>query len=223
MFDRIAFRYDVLNRIMSFGIDVRWRRQLVRMIRKDAPEEILDIATGTGDLVIMMGRAMPQARLTGLDLSPEMLAIGRKRVARKNVPNVAAMIEGDAENLSFGDGTFDAVTVVYGVRNFGDIPQGLQEMYRVLKPGGKVYIQEFAMPEGKVFGALFHFYFRRLLPFIGGVISGEHQAYRYLQRSVEDFPYGDRFVALMEAAGFSSVSQTRMTQGLAITYRGEKG
>ena len=222
MFDRIAFRYDILNRIMSFGIDTRWRKRMVRMIREDAPHTMLDVATGTGDMAILMGRSMPDTSITGVDLSPQMLAVGRKRVERKKVANVIAMREGDAENLPFTDRSFGAVTVVYGVRNFGDIPQGLREMYRVLKPGGKIYIQEFGMPEGKVFGKLFHFYFRRWLPFIGGVVSGEYKAYRYLQNSVEDFPYGDRFAAMLGEAGFENVSQTRLTQGVSIIYRGEK-
>ena len=222
MFDRIAFRYDFLNRLLSFGVDVGWRKKTVRAVKADHPAAILDLATGTGDLAIMLARKIPQAVVTGADLSPEMLEIGRRKIAKKKIPNISGLIEADAEALPFGEATFDALTVGFGVRNFGDIPAGLAEMYRVLRPGGHVYILEFAMPAGRVFGALYHFYFRRMLPFIGGVFSGEHKAYRYLQRSVEDFPYGDRFVKLMEDAGFENISQTPLTKGLAITYRGER-
>ena len=222
MFNRIAFRYDFLNRLLSFGVDVGWRKKTVRLVQKDEPSAILDLATGTGDLAIVLARRMPQAAVTGADLSPGMLEIGRLKIARKRLANVVGMVEADAEALPFADGAFDAVTVGFGVRNFGDIPAGLAEMCRVLRPGGRVYVLEFAMPEGRVFGALYHFYFRRMLPFIGGLFSGEHKAYRYLQRSVEDFPYGSRFVELMRNAGLENISQVPLTRGLVVIYRGEK-
>ncbi len=222
MFDRIAFRYDFLNRVLSFGIDRGWRRRTVRSVQADRPETILDVATGTGDLAIGLARALPGTQVTGVDLAPAMLAVGRRKVARKRIAGVAALLEGDAENLPFEAGSFEAVTAGFGVRNFGDIPAGLAEMHRVLRPDGSVHILEFSMPPGRIFGKLYVFYFRRLLPFIGGVISGEGRAYRYLQQSVEDFPYGDRFAGLMEQAGFTNITQTPLTRGLAIIYRGVK-
>jgi demethylmenaquinone methyltransferase/2-methoxy-6-polyprenyl-1,4-benzoquinol methylase len=221
MFDRIAFRYDFLNRVLSFGVDRGWRRRTVRAVAADRPAVILDVATGTGDLAIGLARALTGARITGVDLSSALLAVARRKVVRKRIPNIT-LSEGDAENLPFDAEAFDAVTAGFGVRNFGNIPAGLSEMHRVLKPGGKVCILEFSMPPGRIFGRLYVFYFRRLLPFIGGIVSGENRAYRYLQQSVEDFPYGDRFAALMAQAGFSAVTQTPLTHGLAIIYRGEK-
>jgi demethylmenaquinone methyltransferase/2-methoxy-6-polyprenyl-1,4-benzoquinol methylase len=222
MFDRIAFRYDFLNRLLSLGVDVGWRKGTVRMVAEDRPSSILDLAAGTGDLTLMLARRIPQAAVTGVDLAPEMLEVGRRKIVKSGVRNIRGMVEGDAEALPFEAGSFDAVTVGFGVRNFGNIPVGLSEMYRVLRPGGRVYILEFGMPERRIFGALYRFYFRRLLPFIGGIFSGEHKAYRYLQRSVEEFPYGDRFVALMREAGFTRVSHRPLTEGLASIYRGEK-
>ncbi|MCD8186773.1 MAG: bifunctional demethylmenaquinone methyltransferase/2-methoxy-6-polyprenyl-1,4-benzoquinol methylase UbiE [Rikenellaceae bacterium] len=222
MFDRIAFRYDFLNRLLSLGIDVGWRKKTVRTVQSDRPFTILDVATGTADLALMLARRIPQARITGVDLSPEMLERGRKKIRKREIANIAALIEADAEALPFPRESFDAVTVGFGVRNFGNIPAGLDEMYRILKPGGHVYVLEFALPEGKIFGSLFLFYFRRLLPFIGGVVSGERKAYRYLQRSVGDFPYGERFSGLLAQAGFCRVTQQLFTRGIAILYRAEK-
>lgn len=222
MFDRIAFRYDFLNRLLSFGIDRGWRRKMVRMVTAGRPAAILDLATGTGDLAIGLARANPAATVTGADLSPDMLAVGRRKIEKKKIGNIAGMIEADGERLPFPEASFDAVTIGFGIRNFENIPAGLSEMFRVLKPGGRVYVLEFAMPKGKIFGALYHFYFRRMLPFIGGLFTGEYKAYRYLQRSVEDFPYGDRFVPLMRDAGFDGIAQTVLTRGLTIIYNGQK-
>jgi demethylmenaquinone methyltransferase/2-methoxy-6-polyprenyl-1,4-benzoquinol methylase len=191
-------------------------------VASDGPAAILDLATGTGDLAIGLARRMPRAAVTGVDLSPEMLEVARRKVARRGIPNITALIEGDAEALPFADGVFDAVTVGFGVRNFGNIPAGLAEIYRVLRPGGQVTILEFGMPQGKIFGALYRLYFRRLLPAIGGIFSRQQRAYRYLQRSAEEFPYGERFVALLRAAGFTGVSSTPLTGGVAAIYRGAK-
>lgn len=220
MFNRIAFRYDFLNRFLSFGVDTLWRRRVVAMTGKIGTGKILDVATGTGDLALMLSRANPAAAVTGIDLSPQMLDIARSKIARRKA--AIDVCEGDAENLPFTEGMFDAVTVGFGVRNFENIDQGLREMHRVLRAGGTILILEFSMPENKLFGALYTFYFRRLLPFIGGVVSGEAGAYRYLQESVEAFEYGNRFAEKMSSCGFSEITQTRLTQGLAIIYKGVK-
>ena len=222
MFDRIAFRYDFLNRMLSFGVDTGWRRKVGKRVRQDRPGTILDVAAGTGDLAVLLARTNPGATVTGIDLSPEMLAVPRRKAARKKAANIVALAEGDAENLPFADDSFDVVTVGFGVRNFEHPERGMKEICRVLKPGGKVYVLEFAMPRNRVFGAFYLFYFRKLLPFIGGTVSGEKKAYRYLQQSVEAFPWGDRFAALMEQAGFRENTQESVTGRLAILYRGVK-
>jgi demethylmenaquinone methyltransferase/2-methoxy-6-polyprenyl-1,4-benzoquinol methylase len=222
MFNRIAFRYDLLNRLLSFGIDRYWRKKTVAQVTARHPKSVLDVATGTGDLALGLARAIPTATVTGVDLSADMLAIGRRKIEKKGLTNVAALIEGDGEHLPFATGAFEAVTTGFGIRNFENIPAGLAEMYRVLQPGGSVHILEFSMPRETLFGALYHFYFRRMLPFIGGLLTGEYKAYRYLQRSVEDFPSGDRFAALMQQAGFTALTQTPLTRGLTILYCGKK-
>lgn len=222
MFDRIAFRYDLLNRMLSFGIDTGWRRKLVRMVKAESPANVLDLATGTGDLAIMLAKKIPGTGITGVDLSSEMLAIAKKKVAKKGLGARINLREGDAEALAFEDNTFDACTIGFGVRNFGNIEKGIAEIYRVLKPGGRIYVLEFGMPENKLFGALFNFYFRKLLPFLGGVVSGEKKAYKYLQESVEEFPYGERFSGILGRSGFEKRTLKNMTFGVSIIYTGEK-
>lgn len=222
MFDKIAFKYDFLNHLLSFGVDTGWRKKVVRKVASDNPVKILDVATGTGDLAIMLASTNPAATVTGADLSSEMLEIGREKVIRKNVQNIDSMVEADVEALPFADAEFDTVTAAFGVRNFQNIEAGLAEMNRVLKSGGHIYVLEFAMPDNKLFGTLFTFYFRQLLPFIGGVFSGEYKAYRYLQKSVEAFPSGDKFAEILGRVGFSQVEQTKLTYGLAIIYRAIK-
>ncbi len=242
MFDRIALRYDLLNHLLSAGIDRSWRRRTVRRVKagvsvhgagwdtdgepwskESGPfPKILDVATGTGDLALMLSRAMPEARITGADLSPGMLEIAARKVVRKNLGGRITLREADATALPFPNGGFDAVTVAFGVRNFERIGAGLAEMARVLRPGGKLYVLEFSMPSNKIIGNLYAFYFRKVLPWIGGVISGERQAYRYLQRSVEAFPYGDRFEGMLLEAGFLQAEQARWTGGLVTLYTATK-
>ncbi len=222
MFDRIARRYDLLNIILSFGIDRSWRRKTVRRLRQTAPGKVLDLATGTGDLALLAAKRIPDAEITGVDLSPDMLRIAAKKIEKRNLAGRIALLEGRAEALPLPDAAYDAATVGFGVRNFADISKGMQEIARVLRPGGKVFVLEFAMPRGRVFGRLYHFYFRRWLPFLGGIVSGEGKAYRYLQQSVEAFPYGERFAGVMSEAGFDPVVMVPMTRGLVILYVGEK-
>lgn len=223
MFDSIAQRYDLLNHLLSMNIDRRWRAKVVKMIRRQAPESVLDVATGTGDLAIAVGRALPAAAVTGVDLSPGMLRIGREKVAAKFPGREFPMLEGDAERLPFADASFGAVTCGFGVRNFENLPQGLQEMHRVLIAGGKVYILEFSMPPRRnVLGKLYRFYFRRILPGVGRLVSRDARAYTYLPESVGEFPYGERFCGMLAEAGFADPQVKVLMGGIATIYTAEK-
>lgn len=223
MFDSIARRYDLLNHLLSMNIDRRWRAKVVSMIRKQNPASVLDIATGTGDLAVAVARALPRAAMTGIDLSPEMLRIGREKVAARFPGREFPMLEGDAERLPFGDGSFGAVTCGFGVRNFENLPKGLQEMHRVLTPGGRVYILEFAMPPKRnILGKLYRFYFRHVLPGIGRLISKDARAYTYLPESVGGFPYGERLCRLLTETGFAEPQMTTLMGGIAMIYTAEK-
>lgn len=223
MFDSIARRYDLLNHLLSMNIDRRWRSKVVRMIRHQNPVSILDIATGTGDLAIAAGRALPAAAITGMDLSPEMLRIGRAKVATRFPEREFPMVEGDAEHLPFGEASFEAVTCGFGVRNFEELRVGLREMNRVLTPGGRVYILEFSMPSPhNILGKLYRFYFRRILPGIGRLVSKDVRAYAYLPESVGEFPYGERFCGMLGEAGFAAPQMTVLMGGIATIYTAEK-
>lgn len=222
MFDSIAGRYDLLNRVLSFGVDISWRRKLVRMVKRSGAVRILDEATGTGDLAIMTARRIPAAQITGTDISENMLSYGRLKVEDSGLSGRITLSAEDAEGLSFDAGSFDAVTVAFGVRNFEDIPRGLSEMHRVLKEGGRVYILEFGQPDNIIFGALYRFYFHRVLPPLGRMVSGSADAYRYLPESVDGFPYGEPFVKMMEDAGFTGSGFRNLTGCIAQLYYGEK-
>ncbi|MCC8034409.1 MAG: bifunctional demethylmenaquinone methyltransferase/2-methoxy-6-polyprenyl-1,4-benzoquinol methylase UbiE [Rikenellaceae bacterium] len=218
MFDGIAPRYDLLNRTLSFGIDRRWRKKLVGGLRTGAPTRILDIATGTGDVAFAAARACPGAKITGLDLSEGMLAVARRRATAAGVENRIEFLQGEAERLPFADGSFDAVTASFGVRNFHDIPAGLSEMARVLASGGGLYILEFSTPGNRLFGALYRWYFHRVLPVVGGLISKDTKAYGYLPSSVDEFPAPNEFCGMIAGAGFRRCRARRLTNGVAFLY-----
>ena len=223
MFDSIAGRYDLLNHLLSLNIDRRWRARVVRLVKRQGPASLLDAATGTGDLAIALGRALPEAAITGVDLSPEMLRIGRKKVAARFPGREFPMVEGDAERLPFADETFGAVTCGFGVRNFEDLEAGIREMYRVLRRDGELYVLEFSMPkQGNLLGLLYRFYFRRILPTIGRLLSRDARAYAYLPESVGESPYGERFCRLLAQAGFDHPQQTLLMGGIATIYRAKK-
>ena len=222
MFNAIARRYDLLNHLLSGGVDVYWRRRALDCALETSPQRILDLATGTGDFALAAARLRPQ-QVVGVDMAVEMLRLGAAKVAAKRPPMSLELLVGDAEQLPFQDASFDLVTGAFGVRNFGHIPSGLAEAYRVLKPGGQLLVLDFCEPTAPLFRQLYLFYFHKVLPLIGGLISGQRRAYAYLPRSVGSFPQGPAFVELLVAAGFSQTRYTPMTLGIAAVYQGVKG
>ena len=221
MFNRIAQSYDFLNHFLSAGVDRNWRKRAVKILGDIQAKTILDVATGTADFALESAKIQPQ-KITGIDLSENMLAIGRKKIQKKNLEEMIHLVQGDCEALPFAENNFDAVTVGFGVRNFMNPVKGLKEMNRVLRPGGKLVVLEFSKPQNFLVSGLFNFYFRKFCPFIGGVISKDRNAYRYLQSSVADFPDGKDFLSLMETAGFNNTFQQKLTFGIASIYCGTK-
>jgi len=222
MFDKIAWRYDFLNHFFSLHIDKIWRRKTVNELRGLPLNHVLDVATGTADLAIAIQKRLQPGHVTGVDISEGMLAIGRQKIEKKGMQQQISLQYGDSEALPFADHTFDAVTVAFGVRNFEHLEKGLSEMLRVLKPGGKVVILEFSIPKNRVFRSIFHFYFFRILPFVGRLISKDTHAYSYLPDSVQSFPHGAEFKGKLENCGFLEVKIRRLTFGIASIYTGRK-
>jgi demethylmenaquinone methyltransferase/2-methoxy-6-polyprenyl-1,4-benzoquinol methylase len=221
MFDNISGKYDKLNHILSMGIDVGWRKKVVKMARSANPENILDIATGTGDLAIMLAKST-DAKITGFDLSAGMLEVGRKKVNEHGLENRIEMIQGDAENMPFENDTFDCITVAFGVRNFENLKQGLDEIYRVLKPGGKFIILEFSQPESFPMKQLYAFYSKHILPLIGKKISKDQSAYTYLPESVKAFPYGEEMKNILKNSNFIKTTDKKLTFGISSIYESLK-
>jgi len=221
MFDNISKKYDFLNHFLSLGIDVGWRKKVVKIIGKQNPDSILDIATGTGDLAIMLAD-LNVSEIVGLDLSEGMLAVGREKVKAKNLSKVIAMVQGDSENLPFDDNRFDAITVSFGVRNFENLTKGLSEILRVLKPQGKLVILEFSKPESFIMKYLYGFYSSVILPFLGKLISKDRSAYTYLPESVAAFPYGKAFNQILKNVGFNAIENQPVSFGIATIYSASK-
>ncbi|MFA7616475.1 MAG: bifunctional demethylmenaquinone methyltransferase/2-methoxy-6-polyprenyl-1,4-benzoquinol methylase UbiE [Moheibacter sp.] len=217
MFDNISGKYDELNHILSMGIDVGWRKKVVKIIKNQNPETVLDIATGTGDLAIMMAKST-DAKITGFDLSAGMLEVGRKKIAELNLGNRIEMIQGDAEKMPFDDNSFDCITVAFGVRNFEDLKKGLDEIYRVLKPGGKFVILEFSQPQSFPMKQLYSFYSKYILPMIGKKISKDKSAYTYLPESVKAFPYGEEMKKILKSSNFIKTTDKKLTFGISSIY-----
>lgn len=222
MFDRIAHRYDLLNRSLSFGQDVVWRKRVKRYLPEGNDLQILDLATGTADQLIYLSGDTRVAGGTGMDLAEKMLDAGRKKLVDLQLDQRITLKTGDATDVPLPDACVDVVTIAFGIRNVVSVERALQEMQRVLKPGGRALILEFSLPGNKALRALYLFYFRHILPRIGGLISGDAQAYRYLNRTVESFPYGEAFCEVMRQAGFSQVAAHPLTFGVAIIYQGDK-
>ena len=222
MFDSIAPKYDVLNHTLSLNIDKIWRRKVARIVSKTKPDTVLDVATGTCDLAIVTARKAHPQSVCGIDLSEEMLNVGRQKVQKANLSDIITMQKGDAENLPFGDNTFNAITVAFGVRNFENLEAGLREMLRVLKPGGSCVVLEFTMPTAFPVKQLYNFYFRHILPLIGRLVSSHKSAYTYLPESVKAFPQRADFVRIMEQCGYSNARFRSLSLGIAAIYVANK-
>lgn len=221
MFDTISGNYDGLNRVISFGIDVKWRKKVLTMVSAKNPHSVLDIATGTGDLAILMAQTGAK-EIIGLDLSVGMLDVGRKKIAEKNLSGKIQMVQGDSENLPFEDNRFDAITVAFGVRNFETLEKGLSEILRVLKPGGIFVILETSVPTKFPFKQGYSFYTKFILPAIGRLFSKDRSAYAYLSESASVFPYGEKLNNILREVGFIDVKHLPQTMGVATIYSASK-
>lgn len=221
MFDNIAPKYDFLNHFLSFGIDKIWRRKAIHLLLKRFPDNILDVATGTGDFAIESLKTGAR-KIIGVDISEEMLAVGRTKIDAMGLGNRITLQKGDSEELGFPDNSFDAVIVAFGVRNFENLSKGIDELFRVLKPGGMVCILEFSKPKNFPVKQIYGVYSFLILPFFGRIFSKDKSAYRYLPESVENFPDGEEFIAVLRKSSFNLTIQHRQTFGVATIYTGIK-
>ncbi|MCH1517796.1 MAG: bifunctional demethylmenaquinone methyltransferase/2-methoxy-6-polyprenyl-1,4-benzoquinol methylase UbiE [Flavobacteriaceae bacterium] len=217
MFDDISNQYDVLNRVISLGIDQSWRRKVVKIAAKQAPKRILDIATGTGDLAIALKKTNAE-EIIGLDISPGMLAVGKDKVKALKLDTTIAMVIGDSEQLNYDDNYFDVVTVAFGVRNFENLEKGLSELFRVLRPHGKLIILETSVPTKFPFKQGYYLYSGFIVPLVGRIFSRDQRAYQYLSDSAAAFPYGENFNNILRKIGFIEVKDNPQTLGVASIY-----
>jgi demethylmenaquinone methyltransferase/2-methoxy-6-polyprenyl-1,4-benzoquinol methylase len=222
MFNDISSRYDLLNHLLSFGIDYTWRRKFVRQLSRYTPKQVLDVATGTGDLAILVGSLATVQQVIGIDNASNMIIIAKDKVLQNKFNNKIVFRDGDAEAIPFPDGSFDAVTVAFGVRNYENLEKGLTEMRRVLRSGGVLMILEFSHPEAIPWKQLYGFYAKYIIPLIGRLVSKHKQAYTYLPESVSAFPSGKDFTKILSKLGVKNVTRRTLTFGIATIYSGEK-
>ncbi len=223
MFDNISHSYDFLNHFFSLGIDVLWRKKAIRILKRENPQTVLDVATGTADFALEAMRMHVGAKkIIGVDISEGMLEVGRKKVAARGFSEVVQLRYGDSENLPFDDNSFDAYTVAFGVRNFQNLENGLKDMLRVLKPGALGIVLEFSQPRRFPIKQLFGFYFKFVMPTIGKLVSKDSRAYTYLPESVQSFPSGKDFLAVMQSAGYRDCKSISLSGGIASIYLGRK-
>ncbi|QRR02763.1 bifunctional demethylmenaquinone methyltransferase/2-methoxy-6-polyprenyl-1,4-benzoquinol methylase UbiE [Dyadobacter sandarakinus] len=221
MFDNISPKYDLLNHLLSAGVDIYWRKKAIGYLKKQKPKVILDIATGTGDFAIEALALKPE-KIIGVDISEGMLAIGREKVAKLGKQDIITLQSGDSENLTFADNYFDAIIVSFGVRNFQNLLAGLTEMNRVMKPNGTCVVVEFSKPRSFPFKQFYNFYFKYILPLIGKTVSRDSAAYTYLPESVQAFPDGEAFLEIYKRAGFVNTKCISLTFGICSVYIGQK-
>ncbi|MFT3949466.1 MAG: bifunctional demethylmenaquinone methyltransferase/2-methoxy-6-polyprenyl-1,4-benzoquinol methylase UbiE [Agriterribacter sp.] len=222
MFNRIAFRYDFMNRFLSAGIDKGWRRKALKMLDREKPKIMLDVATGTGDVAIMAYELLKPEKITGIDISEKMLEIGREKVLKLSLEGQIELQSGDSEAINFSDDTFDAVTVAFGVRNFEHLEQGLKEINRVLKPDGKLVVLEFSKPKIAGIAEFYNLYMGLVAPEVAKMVSKDKEAYKYLNRSMQKFPEGKDFVSILNNVGFRNTSCKKLSLGICSIYCGIK-
>ncbi|TCV09640.1 demethylmenaquinone methyltransferase/2-methoxy-6-polyprenyl-1,4-benzoquinol methylase [Sphingobacterium alimentarium] len=222
MFNNISKRYDLLNRLMTMRIDVIWRKKAIKLLQAIRPQHILDVATGTGDFAIESIRILKPSKIVGVDISQGMLNVAKEKIVKKGLQDVFEVQLGDSENLQFPDNTFDAVTVAFGVRNFENLEKGLSEIHRVLRPGGKAIILELSNPTAFPVKQLYNFYFHKIVPAFGRMISKDSSAYSYLPESVAKFPDGERFAQITDKVGFASTIVKPQTFGFCTIYEASK-
>ena len=222
MFDDIAFRYDFMNHFLSAGIDVKWRKKAIRQLADTHPKKILDVATGTADMAIMASAILNPEKITGIDISEGMLDIGRKKIQKLGLQDRIELLKGDSETITFDDNSFDAVTVAFGVRNFEHLERGLKEIYRVLKPGGKLVVLEFSKP--KMYGTkiVYNLYMKIVAPNMGKLFSKNRNAYQYLDESIKKFPEGKNFTNILDDLGYKKTYGKPLSLGICSIYCGEK-
>jgi len=222
MFDDIAFRYDFLNRFLSAGIDIKWRKKAIKQLENIHPGVILDVATGTADVAIMSIKMLNPEKVIGIDISDGMLELGRKKVKQQGLDNRIELLNGDSETINFADNSFDAVTVAFGVRNFENLEKGLSEIRRVLKPGGKLVILEFSKPKTVVIKQLYNVYMKVAAPAFGKLFCKNRNAYKYLDESIKKFPEGKNFTTILDNLGYHNTYRKTLSLGICSIYCGEK-
>ncbi len=222
MFDSISWRYDFLNHFLSAGVDIYWRKKAIRELKELKPALMLDVATGTADFAIQAVRSLNPDKLIGVDISEGMMDLGRKKLAQLGLSDKIELRRGDSENLPFEENKFDAVIVAFGVRNFENLEKGLADMYRVLKPGGKLVVLEFSKPSKFPFREFYGLYFRFVVPVVGRLVSKDRSAYDYLPESVHAFPRGQEFVSILDRLGYKNTTCKPLTFGISSIYTGLK-
>lgn len=222
MFDDIAFRYDFLNRFLSAGIDIKWRKKALKQLVELQPKTILDVATGTADVAIMASAILNPDKITGIDISDGMLELGRKKVEKAGLAGKIELLNGDCETINFKNDSFEAVTVAFGVRNFENLEKGLAEILRVLKPGGKLVVLEFSKPRSVVVKAFYNFYMKIICPVAGKIFSKNRDAYQYLDESIQKFPEGKNFTTILDNLGYKNTYFKPLSLGICSIYCGEK-
>ena len=222
MFDNIAYRYDFLNRFLSIGIDMHWRKKAIKQLKDIDPKKILDVATGTADVAIMAAGILQPDKIIGMDISDGMLNFGRKKIKKLGLENLIELLNGDSETIKFDDNSFDAVTVAFGVRNFQHLEKGLSEIKRVLRPGGKLVVLEFSKPKTAVVKQLYNVYMNVVAPNVGKLFSKNRNAYKYLDESIKNFPDGQNFTSILDNLGYTNTYCKPLSFGICSIYCGVK-